>query len=212
VKCRLVLNALTALSSLLFIAATTFCVYTCFVSHTVYRHTLGSPEEYEDGKQYSKLTEAFWQFSRGGIKYNRGVLLVSERAMARTRSAALAVPYHRSSRSSAYPSPINQSKTFLGFWFSKTSPTPDCVDWVELIVPVWALAGLSSVAPIVWAVRRHREMKRARIGCCPTCGYDLRVQLALSERSESNERASPQRCPECGTPATSNDQAPMTNK
>ncbi len=41
-------------------------------------------------------------------------------------------------------------------------------------------------------------------GHCPKCGYDLRVQLALSEQSESNGhsesngRAIPARCPECG--------------
>jgi hypothetical protein len=48
--------------------------------------------------------------------------------------------------------------------------------WLTLIGSLPALArGLA-----FW-----RERKRAKTGFCPTCGYDL--------------RASPERCPECGT-------------
>src|SRR5262249_54482619 len=50
------------------------------------------------------------------------------------------------------------------------------------VVPGWAVALLASVAPAIWLWRRVR---RRPSGICPVCGYDL--------------RASPQRCPECGT-------------
>ena len=60
--------------------------------------------------------------------------------------------------------------------------------------PWWALAMVFSVAPTLmlprWfgAARRWSQARlRARAGQCRRCGYDL--------------RATPDRCPECGTPA-----------
>ena len=60
-----------------------------------------------------------------------------------------------------------------------------------LSVPYWLLLAIL-VAPFVFHrldvwLRRQRERDIARIGLCPVCGYDL--------------RATPGRCPECGTPA-----------
>jgi hypothetical protein len=52
-------------------------------------------------------------------------------------------------------------------------------------VPLWIVAGIFAVTPIMRALRTHRDVVP---GVCATCGYDL--------------RATPQRCPECGTPAT----------
>jgi hypothetical protein len=55
-----------------------------------------------------------------------------------------------------------------------------------LIVLATALLPLACVRQIVSIVQRSR---RARRGLCAVCGYDI--------------RATPQRCPECGTPSSS---------
>jgi hypothetical protein len=55
----------------------------------------------------------------------------------------------------------------------------------ELRVPFWALALATGVAPAASVRRRLRTPLPA--GSCPRCGYDL--------------RATPERCPECGSRA-----------
>lgn len=44
---------------------------------------------------------------------------------------------------------------------------------------------LFSILPAIWLITRLRRRKRISANACPVCGYDL--------------RASPDRCPECGT-------------
>src|SRR5688572_25949990 len=44
---------------------------------------------------------------------------------------------------------------------------------------------ISAVLPPICLLRYHRQRRRTRLGLCKVCGYDL--------------RASPGRCPECGT-------------
>jgi hypothetical protein len=58
--------------------------------------------------------------------------------------------------------------------------------WVAF-VPCWfvcLMTAVSVVVPLTLA-RRRRAARRRLMGLCPSCGYDL--------------RATPERCPECGT-------------
>src|SRR6266566_3254363 len=53
-------------------------------------------------------------------------------------------------------------------------------------MPIWFLTSIFTLPPLVWLIRFSRRIKRP-CNLCPTCGYDL--------------RATPNRCPECGTEA-----------
>jgi len=57
----------------------------------------------------------------------------------------------------------------------------------ELIVPLWVLVLVFAAPPIGLVARRFVTLpqQRREAGCCPRCGYDL--------------RATPRRCPECGS-------------
>jgi hypothetical protein len=49
---------------------------------------------------------------------------------------------------------------------------------------LWPVAVVAAVIPGLWVRRRIRQARRARMGWCLSCGYDL--------------HATPERCPECG--------------
>ena len=57
--------------------------------------------------------------------------------------------------------------------------------FIALYFPHWLPLALFAAPPAFWLAAARRRRNRARLGHCPTCGYDL--------------RATPERCPECGT-------------
>ena len=60
------------------------------------------------------------------------------------------------------------------------------VRWL-LVVPHWFMTLLTGIWSVAWIWRWRRRRKRCTTTCCHVCEYDL--------------RATPERCPECGTVA-----------
>jgi hypothetical protein len=57
-----------------------------------------------------------------------------------------------------------------------------------LALPWWFIGVVSAATPIIWLVRKVSSLRAMSPGACRACGYDL--------------RATPDRCPECGTVPT----------
>ncbi|CAN5395265.1 hypothetical protein BH09PLA1_BH09PLA1_37340 [soil metagenome] len=55
----------------------------------------------------------------------------------------------------------------------------------DVRIPYWLILLATGVMPVNWFRSTRTRKRRARLGQCAACGYDL--------------RATPERCPECGT-------------
>jgi hypothetical protein len=68
-----------------------------------------------------------------------------------------------------------------------------CLGVYSAKFPLWAPVGVTAVFPALRSAVWLRRRRRAGGGHCAACGYDL--------------RASPHRCPECGTPVPASPEA-----
>jgi hypothetical protein len=84
-------------------------------------------------------------------------------------------------------SPLSSAFMFIHEGVNLPRSDPPLRWWIG--VPHWALFVVFMIMPVVWTAQRIGAAKRHRAarGLCVRCGYDL--------------RATPDRCPECGTDA-----------
>jgi hypothetical protein len=191
------LNLLTALSLLLCVAVVALWVRSYWVADV-----LQSGRVAFEGPWYT--ASACWIVSgRGGVR----VTLMSGRSRAAGNDASKSISvdeswmradgrtYWRLTRRNMSGYVIDlfaYRRNRLGFGYQDTRPPPYYAGhlWRDrtLTVP-WALHALvMALLPMAWIVRRGRQAARRRRtarGLCPACSYDL--------------RATPGRCPECGT-------------
>jgi hypothetical protein len=160
------------------------CIATCFLWPRSYRwsdqfiwtHPRGQRSILSnDGHLFLSLFRADWSRQPQntlGLRYQRDTSFPT--------SAAIF------GRLYVYPDPRNLTVTWngAGFGYQKFLRY-DGVRNISFAAPFWSIALATVLLPVAWITRRLRSRRRHGPGLCPSCGYDL--------------RASPAKCPECGT-------------
>jgi hypothetical protein len=177
---RLLLNAVTGLSLVLCLAALGLW---------------GSSEAYGRPPTYSRTVGVQYQsivLYRGALQWDRRTQLVPDdeqpagpvTVRTRWRHGAPGVAV-MSYDSVSYENPSSPplartTAVYLELWLASVL--------TGIFPAVWAVRRRSAIAGFVFTLARGRRWTRHEGARCPSCGYDL--------------RATPDRCPECGTTPT----------
>jgi hypothetical protein len=112
----------------------------------------------------------YWIYSnRGRLHATTALLALPHKDLGLAWNSRPASPPHR------------EESGFAGIgWYVDGYPS-----WASLSAPHWVVALVLAVPSALWSVGLLSRIRRRTRGLCASCGYDL--------------RASPERCPECGT-------------
>ncbi len=183
------LNALAALSLLVCIAACALWLRGYFIGDAIY---VNLPQF---GDPLADNTVSI-RSGRGGVAVSVQRWAAWESGTRRpSRNELHPRRVVRATFSPFYPYALNRTifKRF-GFELSRVSETPGAnsvgsgmIDQFNFVAPAGVIAAIAAILPVWWVRRWRRDKARGRAAArfCVVCSYDL--------------RATPERCPECGT-------------
>ena len=171
---RWLLNGLTALSILLCVAITVFSIRSYRI-YDFYRHIgVNTTQEWGlDHGRFFLITEHFFQPDR------------KRRWFHHSAWGAPGPPEYRYWSDFYVHDDVQPLIEFAGFIIAARHPEDPIRVERLIVVPLWAICIPFACLPLRWLITRRQCQRLRQPGRCSKCGYDL--------------RATPDRCPECGT-------------
>ncbi len=169
------------MSLVLFIATAVLWVRSCFVVDSILRL------QWDASTRKFTFVQIGW-FEGGLWMYYRHVGVPTEGFVPPPN-----IGWRRSTTSTLSQAKFNDWSLWNAHHTPRTSvalENNNSLGWAETWIfglRIWPLIAIEVIPTLFWIRSTYRRQRIRREGCCPTCGYDL--------------RATPDRCPECGTAA-----------